>query len=884
MAPGLGGPVGPVGPVDTVDPAGPVGPVGPVGRDAGRIVEAMQRAAADGLPLVILHHGGVGAAVGRSLAAEYAEASCLVVEAPATADGVTAAAAAAGRRLTGGYTEIVVDGEGTVRHPVTSPLPLVPVSQATQAGALPLRAGDVCVVTGGAKGIGAECALALAAASGARLVLLGRARPDTDPEVAANLDRFQAAGVEAWYRSVDVTDAAAVARELAGIRAELGPVRGVLHCAGRNDPARIEASSVEKLRATLAPKAAGLENVLHAVDPGELRMLVTFGSVIGRIGLAGESDYAIANEWLARRVTELARELPVCRCLDIEWSVWSGAGMGQKLGVLDALVRQGVTPIPVGAGVAKFLRLLADPATPPVVMVAGRLPSGGRLAYRAAADREQEMPLLRWLEEPAVSYPGVELVADARLSLATDGYLADHMLDQVPLLPAVVGLEAMAQAVQAVTGLRAVPSFSDVRLSQPVTAPPRGERMIRLAALAHDDGRIEVVLRSAETGFAVDHFAATCHVDDDPAPEAPPEPLAGEIRAATLVGGEPPEVPAAEVAGAYYGGLFFHGPAFRRLAGYPQLSALGCHAEVIGRPGWAAFGHFLPQELVLGDFGARDAYIHVLQACVPHRRVLPVAVDEIRTYEPPGHRMQVRARERSHGDGEYTYDFAVEDENGKVIEEWRGLHLRDVGPLAVPAWTGELLGPYLARVVGGLRPGSGLDVTVRQVDPTAPRGPASEHAVRALAGEDCGVRHTPAGRLELPGRYASASHAGDLLAVAIADVPVAVDAESAPRQPAGAWRPLLGLARWELAELVARRTGEGLDVAATRVWTALETLSKLGAGPSAPLTLTDLTGPAGADWLVLRSGDALIANTVVRLVGGDAPLSVAVCLGGNRHA
>ena len=98
--------------------------------------------------------------------------------------------------------------------------------------------GDVLLVTGGGKGITAECALALARDTGAAVGLLGRSDPAADAELAANLARMAAAGVtlplRAGRRHLGGRGQAAVEE----IRAALGPVTAVLHGAGRNEPAR----------------------------------------------------------------------------------------------------------------------------------------------------------------------------------------------------------------------------------------------------------------------------------------------------------------------------------------------------------------------------------------------------------------------------------------------------------------------------------------------------------------------------------------------------------------------------------------------------------------------------------------------------------------------
>ena len=69
------------------------------------------------------------------------------------------------------------------------------------------------LITGGAKGITAECARALGRASGATLVLVGSSPapvPGTTGELAQTLEHFRADGLIVRYESCDMTDLAAV--------------------------------------------------------------------------------------------------------------------------------------------------------------------------------------------------------------------------------------------------------------------------------------------------------------------------------------------------------------------------------------------------------------------------------------------------------------------------------------------------------------------------------------------------------------------------------------------------------------------------------------------------------------------------------------------------
>ncbi len=87
--------------------------------------------------------------------------------------------------------------------------------------------GRIAVITGGGRGIGHACAEALAQA-GARIVLLER-------DEAAGRDgaaSLAAAGADASWRLVDVTDPAALEAAAAAIERELGPVEILVCCAG----------------------------------------------------------------------------------------------------------------------------------------------------------------------------------------------------------------------------------------------------------------------------------------------------------------------------------------------------------------------------------------------------------------------------------------------------------------------------------------------------------------------------------------------------------------------------------------------------------------------------------------------------------------------------
>jgi enediyne polyketide synthase len=852
---------------------------------------------------LLVHSGGIGGGFARTLFLERPSLTVATMGVPFgdRCDPRAADWAAAEMAAASGYSESWYDEEGTRRVPVLRLLP--DADSASAAGttadpmALPLTATDVLLVTGGGKGIAAECALDLARATGARLALLGRSHPERDAELAGNLERMRAAGLAVAYAAADVTDAAAVREALTVLRAELGPITALLHSAGSNTPCLVSALDEAGFRRTWAPKVRGLANVLAALDPERLQLLVTFGSIIGRTGLKGEADYAVANEGLARATERFAAGHPACRCLCLEWSVWAGVGMGERLGTLEALIRQGIAPIPPERGVSLLRELLARPAPASTggeasavsIVVAGRFGEPPTLEVE-----RPDLPLLRYLERPRVYFPGVELVVDSEVSADTDPHLADHVFHGEPLFAAVLGMEAMAQAAMALTGETAAPVFEDAVFLRPVAVPPGRTTTIRVAALVREPPRqsgrdsrretgrrVEVVLRDSSTGFAADHFRAVCRFGETVDPTPTLAPSLGNVPAMdakAAAGRRLPLEPEADL----YGDVLFHRGRFQRVSGYRRLRATECLADISpdGTAGW--FGSYLPGRLVLGDPGARDAAIHAIQACIPHATLLPTGVDRLETIgvetDLP---MVLAARERSRNGNDFVYDLELLGADGRLRERWTGLRLRAVDRIAPPAtWISPLFGPYVERRLQEILPGSGVRVAFlpagagRGASGRRDSGPALEELLGAAF-----VRRAPDGRPETAtGEQVSVAHAGELvLAVSRARSAgrIGCDLEAVAARSSESWRDLLGAERHRLAELIARERGESADCAATRVWAATESLKKAGAPHGAPLTL-DATSDDG--WLTFRSGDLRIGTFVgpLRDLAGSAALAVLV--------
>lgn len=828
------------------------------------------RAALAGDPghrFVLVGEGRGGAAIARTLRLEAPHLRVTIVDLPtdaAAVDRVVDEVAA-----TVSFSEVRYDADGTRGVPTLRAMPV----RAAQSSA-PLGAKDVLLVTGGGKGITAECALAIAQDTGAALALLGRSDPAQDEELAANLARIQRTGARVRYARADVTDADSVRRAVSELTAELGSVTAVLHGAGRNEPSALASLDMGDFRRTLAPKIDGLRAVLDAVDPQRLRLLVTLGSIIGRAGLRGEAHYATANDWLAEETTTFARRFPQCRTICMEWSVWSGVGMGERLSVVETLSREGVTAVTPEQGLAILRRLVNDPDAPSVVVVSGRT-EGIDTVNRDLP----ELPLLRFVDRVLIRYHGVELVCETDLNVGTDLYLADHYLDGNLLFPAVFGMEAMAQIAQAVTGSDAPPVIEDAEFLRPIVVPQHGRTRIQVAAVVTDDDVVRVVIRSEETEFTTDHFTATLRLGGPAPVDGPPE----QVDAAT----DPvPLVPADDL----YGGLLFQGGRFQRLRRYHRAAARHVDADVEATDAdW--FASYTPGTLLLGDPGVRDALMHGNQVCVPHATLLPAGVRRIQPGGPAlaaARALRYCATERSRDGDTYVYDIALRDADGIVLERWEGLRLRAVrkqdgsGP-----WVASLLGPFLERSIGDLT-GARLAVAVEPDSDPDDRDTAGGHVARRRArtavaasrayGRPVEVTYRPDGRPEVvDGAPMSAAHGAGVTLVVTGDGPLGCDVETVVPRSAADWSGLLGRHADLVAQLV-RDTGEDEHTAATRIWAAVESRHKAGLPPDAPLSIVPTRTPR---WICFHSGGALVTTFVSTLRDLDTPVVFAVLAEGN---
>jgi NAD(P)-dependent dehydrogenase (short-subunit alcohol dehydrogenase family) len=165
-----------------------------------------------------------------------------------------------------------------------------------------LLEGDRALVTGAARGIGAEIARALAA-DGASLSLLGRRR-DALQQLADSLPGARHAVIVA-----DVADADSVTAAFAQARAALGPIAILVNNAGQAESAPFHKTSLALWQRMLGVNLTGSFLCVQAALPD---MLGTgWGRIVNIASTAGQKGYPYVSAYVAAKhgVVGLTRAL-----------------------------------------------------------------------------------------------------------------------------------------------------------------------------------------------------------------------------------------------------------------------------------------------------------------------------------------------------------------------------------------------------------------------------------------------------------------------------------------------------------------------------------------------------------------------------------------------
>ncbi len=444
--------------------------------------------------------GGL-AGLTKTLAYEWPGLHCKAMDVAPHLDLEEAALAIVDEVFLLGPTEVAISASGS--HTVA----LEKVMQ-EPVSSIPLNEQDVVLVSGGGRGITAECVVQLVKATGCRVALVGRSpEPKPEPnwlnsleseqaikraliananghttprqindeygriiasrELRNTLTRLKDHRAQVTYQQVDVRDQQDLKRALSNIESELGRVTGLVHGAGVLADKRIEHKTSEQFSKVYQTKVTGFQNLLATLSDHPLKVIAAFSSSTARFGRTGQLDYAVANEVLNKMCQQEAVRRPDCRVVAFNWGPWDSGMVTPELRTI--FEAEGIQPINTFEGASFFVHELANSAPTEIVVLGehSAVPSFRETSLPPRPNNQSSRPTPGAVVSPNQSsadgthrtpatVSSQELLETMSLSVSVEEYpvLRDHVIGGKAVVPVALQLEWLAQgALHANPGL-----------------------------------------------------------------------------------------------------------------------------------------------------------------------------------------------------------------------------------------------------------------------------------------------------------------------------------------------------------------------------------------------------------------------------------------------
>ncbi|GAB4272892.1 MAG: type I polyketide synthase [Candidatus Rifleibacteriota bacterium] len=444
--------------------------------------------------------------------------------------------AAAAEKL---VTEILGDGPVEVGLTKTSRFTLVEEVQNLQENpstANIFKENDVIVITGGARGVTAATAIAMAGKYKCKFALVGRSQaPEAEPswlrnvvgekqikeailknskekmtpklleseyksrmrnrEILQNLAEIEKAGGKVRYFSADIRDQKVIDKIFEEIRRDFGPISGFIHGAGVLRDKRIEEKTRDQLDDVLDTKVAGLRVALKAMSQDSLKAIILFSSFSGRYGRKGQVDYSMANEVLNKVAQKLRILRPETRTIAFNWGPWDG-GMVTP-GLRNLFISEGIGLISLRSGAYQPIIELSHPETEAVeIGIIGEIPADKQTGNQGGTEAGKK---------PFKAF-------DYELSLDSNAWLKDHVINGDAVLPMAVIAEMLIHvATMHNPGLDFI-GYNDLRILKGVVLKENLQKISFWLTKPEKQGNeylVKTELRTEMNGTSVTNARAT---------------------------------------------------------------------------------------------------------------------------------------------------------------------------------------------------------------------------------------------------------------------------------------------------------------------------------------------------------------------------------------
>ncbi len=512
-----------------------------------------------------------------------------------------------------------------------------------------------------------------------------------------NLQKLRDLGSEVEYYHCDVMNSSMMKEVCTKIKAKNGRVDGLIHFAGLERSKLIYDKDPAEYYRIFDVKATSFATFLANNIVRDDGFFAFASSIAGKYGNLGQSDYASANDYLAKSALSLSNQ--GYRAISIAMSAYKNVGMGVRAGVETFLRSNGVDFVDPEDGMQIFLDEIVYGRVPEIVLTGslGRLdwdhqlkfeweeigadedagsddaPKGGSAAPAApaapkAAAAVDASKATHFLGNVTSLQKGSEIHLEKEFNLNSDPYLADHAIEGTPYVPGVMGIETFMETATALTG-NVPQGLKDVHFYLPIKLlrnRPQAVRVIGKASGNEASMEIEsdfINSKGVKMGNTRRHFTAKT-LDGFTSNWA-------SVKAEAMTGlTAPMSVSKEEIYQKY-----FHGPSFQVLAGIVRVDKHASLAvyNTTPRPQW----NDGPRTLLANPMLIEAAF----QCCgfqdmsVEHKMTLPDGIAEVAVLKnqvPPAQLYLYGVSRGNTADGKTLHDAYVFDAQGEVWVEIHG--------------------------------------------------------------------------------------------------------------------------------------------------------------------------------------------------------------------
>lgn len=192
-------------------------------------------------------------------------------------------------------------------------------------GTFTWRTDGIYLITGGLGGIGLALAKHMADQAPVKLALLSRS--GRQARKLAQIEELEELGAQVICCEADVADEEQMRNVIAMLRAEHGPICGVIHAAGISAGNYLTKLEEAELRAVMRAKERGTLNLVRVLQEDEPDFIALCSSAITLVGGVGSGPYTAANAFLDAYAAH--RSAMGHRTLAINWPAWDQTGLSE---------------------------------------------------------------------------------------------------------------------------------------------------------------------------------------------------------------------------------------------------------------------------------------------------------------------------------------------------------------------------------------------------------------------------------------------------------------------------------------------------------------------------------------------------------------------------